>query len=156
MGRSAPKWHTGRIASVSSFSAHTLNMFVLWFSLSMLYCYWSYKSDSGSRSRVSSPLPATTGRCLWAVYSLADSHLMAPTHTLRTRSQQLVLFCCSSKIKNKDTLHHAVGFQLTEATILLIFVLRETIVNRTYGEHRNLYISQHLLTKFGPIYYGPP
>ena len=35
-------------------------------------------------------------------------------------------------------------------------VLRGTIVKRTYGMHKNLYISLFLLTRFGPIYYGPP
>ena len=35
-------------------------------------------------------------------------------------------------------------------------VLRGTIVNRTYGTHKNLYIYLFLLTIFGPIYYGPP
>ena len=35
-------------------------------------------------------------------------------------------------------------------------LLRGTIVNRTYGTHKNLYNSLFLLTKFGPIYYGPP
>ena len=32
-------------------------------------------------------------------------------------------------------------------------VLRATIVNRTYGIHKNLYISTFLLTIFGPINY---
>ena len=31
-----------------------------------------------------------------------------------------------------------------------------TIVNRTYGTYKNLYISLFLLTIFGPIYYRPP
>ena len=35
-------------------------------------------------------------------------------------------------------------------------LLRGTILNRTYGEYKNLYISLILLTIFGPIYYGPP
>ena len=35
-------------------------------------------------------------------------------------------------------------------------LLRETILNRTYGTHKNLYISIFLRTVFGPIYYGPP
>ena len=34
--------------------------------------------------------------------------------------------------------------------------LRGTIVNRTYGIHKNLYISLYSLTMLGPIYYGPP
>ena len=29
-------------------------------------------------------------------------------------------------------------------------------LNRTYGTHKNLYISLFLSTIFGPIYYGPP
>ena len=33
---------------------------------------------------------------------------------------------------------------------------RESIVNRTYRTHNNLYISLFLLTTFGPIYCGPP
>ena len=34
--------------------------------------------------------------------------------------------------------------------------LRGTILNRTYGEHKNLYVSLFVPTMFGPIYYGPP
>ena len=34
-------------------------------------------------------------------------------------------------------------------------LLRGTIVNRTYGTHKKLYIFLFLLTKFGPIYHGP-
>ena len=33
---------------------------------------------------------------------------------------------------------------------------RETIVNRTYGAHKNLFISLFLPTIFGPIYCDPP
>ena len=35
-------------------------------------------------------------------------------------------------------------------------LLRGTIVNRTYGTHKNLYVSPFLLTIFGPVNYGPP
>ena len=35
-------------------------------------------------------------------------------------------------------------------------LLRGTIVNRTYGIHKNLYITPFLLTIFGAINYGPP
>ena len=35
-------------------------------------------------------------------------------------------------------------------------LLRGTIVNRTYGIHKNLYISLFLLRIFGPVNYGPP
>ena len=35
-------------------------------------------------------------------------------------------------------------------------LLRGTIVNRTYGIPKNLYISLFSLTIFGPIYFGPP
>ena len=35
-------------------------------------------------------------------------------------------------------------------------LLRGTIINRTYGIHKNLYIHLVLLTIFGTIYYGPP
>ena len=34
--------------------------------------------------------------------------------------------------------------------------LRGTLVNRTYGDHKNLYIHLFLPTIFGPIYYLPP
>ena len=34
--------------------------------------------------------------------------------------------------------------------------LQGTIVNRTYGIHKNLYIYLFLRAIFGPIYYGPP
>ena len=36
------------------------------------------------------------------------------------------------------------------------FYLRGTLVNRTYGGHKNLYINLFLLTIFGPVYYRPP
>ena len=39
---------------------------------------------------------------------------------------------------------------------VLILILRGTIVNRTYGTHKNLYISLFFPTIFGPINYGPP
>ena len=35
-------------------------------------------------------------------------------------------------------------------------LLRGGMVNRTYGTHKNLYISFFLPTVFGPINYGPP
>ena len=35
-------------------------------------------------------------------------------------------------------------------------LLRGTILNRTYGTDKKLYISLFLPTIFGPIYYGPP
>ena len=35
-------------------------------------------------------------------------------------------------------------------------LFRGTIVNRTYGKHKNLYIKKILLTIFVPINYGPP
>ena len=35
-------------------------------------------------------------------------------------------------------------------------LLRGTILNRTYATHKNLNNYLFLLTKFGPIYYGPP
>ena len=35
-------------------------------------------------------------------------------------------------------------------------LLRGAIVNRTYGTHKNLYISLFLQTIYDPIYYGPP
>ena len=38
----------------------------------------------------------------------------------------------------------------------LYITLRRTVVNRTYGTHKNLCIYLFLLTKFGPINYGPP
>ena len=38
----------------------------------------------------------------------------------------------------------------------LLLLLRRTILNRTYGKHKHLYISLFLLTTFGPIYYGLP
>ena len=40
--------------------------------------------------------------------------------------------------------------------LLLLMLLRGTILNRTYGTHKNLYILLFLPTMFGPIYYGPP
>ena len=38
----------------------------------------------------------------------------------------------------------------------IVRLLRGTLVNRTYGTHKNLYIYLFLLTLLGPIYYGPP
>ena len=38
---------------------------------------------------------------------------------------------------------------------LVSLLLRGTLVNRTYGTHKNLYISLFLRTLFGPIYYSP-
>ena len=37
-----------------------------------------------------------------------------------------------------------------------VFNITGTILNRTYGTHKNLHISLFLLTIFGPTYYGPP
>ena len=38
----------------------------------------------------------------------------------------------------------------------VFLVLRGTIVNRTYGTHKNLDIPLFLVTILRPIYYGPP
>ena len=38
----------------------------------------------------------------------------------------------------------------------VVLLLRGTIVDRTCGLHKNLYIQPFLLTVFGPINYGPP
>ena len=35
-------------------------------------------------------------------------------------------------------------------------LLQGAILNRTYGTHKNLFISLFLLRILGPIYYGPP
>ena len=45
---------------------------------------------------------------------------------------------------------------LAECSYHTVELLRGTIVNRTYGIHKNLYIEAFLLTIFGPINYGPP
>ena len=37
-----------------------------------------------------------------------------------------------------------------------LMLLRGTIVNRTYGIYKNLYVWPFLLTIFGPVNYGPP
>ena len=37
-----------------------------------------------------------------------------------------------------------------------VLCIRGTMLNKTYGTHKNLYVSLFLLTIFGPIYYGPP
>ena len=44
----------------------------------------------------------------------------------------------------------------TVVVVVVVVVLRGTIVNRTYGIHKNLYIKPFLLAIFGPINYGPP
>ena len=35
-------------------------------------------------------------------------------------------------------------------------ISRGLVLNRTYGTHKELYVSLFLPTIFGPIYYGPP
>ena len=45
---------------------------------------------------------------------------------------------------------------IKEGPFLLYIPLRGTIVNRTYGTHKHLYINLFLLTMLGPVYYGPP
>ena len=37
-----------------------------------------------------------------------------------------------------------------------LLILWGTIVNRTYGTHKNLFIYPLLLLTFGPVYFGPP
>ena len=37
-----------------------------------------------------------------------------------------------------------------------VLFLRGEVLNRTYGTHKNLYVSLFLLAIFGPIYCGPP
>ena len=44
----------------------------------------------------------------------------------------------------------------TDPHFVYLLLLRGTIVNRTCGIHKNLYISPFLPTIFGPINYGPP
>ena len=48
------------------------------------------------------------------------------------------------------------GGHTIHGVILRIHLLRGTLVNRTYGIHKNLYIFTSLPTIFGPINYGPP
>ena len=43
-----------------------------------------------------------------------------------------------------------------DLTLFIYVAFTGTIVNRTYGTHKNLYISPFLLPILGPIYYGPP
>ena len=52
---------------------------------------------------------------------------------------------------SKDSAKHQ-----TMIGIPYMIIIRGTILNRTYGTHKNLYKSLFLLTIFGPIYYGPP
>ena len=47
------------------------------------------------------------------------------------------------------------GDRSTLRTYVCMRHLRGAILNRTYGTHKNLYISLFCLTIFGPIYYGP-
>ena len=64
-------------------------------------------------------------------------------------------FCSFLYFYNPDTsikLRQLRRIVCTNSTILL----RGTIVDRTYGMHKNLYILPLLLTIFGPINYGPP
>ena len=52
---------------------------------------------------------------------------------------------------------HRRSYLIWPSVIVYIYILlRRAILNRTYGAHKNLYISLFLLTSFGPIYYGPP
>ena len=53
---------------------------------------------------------------------------------------------------------HFVVFCVPDAWYDLVpsLVLPGTIVNRTYGIHKNLYVYTLLLTIFGPVNYGPP
>ena len=44
----------------------------------------------------------------------------------------------------------------TRVQYLIFVLLRGTIVNRTHGTHKNLYIEPFLLTIFGPVNYDPP
>ena len=48
------------------------------------------------------------------------------------------------------------GYPIYLFMILLTLLLRWTLVNRTYGGHKNLYIYLFLPTIFGSIYYRPP
>ena len=48
------------------------------------------------------------------------------------------------------------GFDTLQGVARGCTLLRWTLVNRTYGEDKNLYINIFLLTIFGPIYYRPP
>ena len=45
---------------------------------------------------------------------------------------------------------------ISELTVARLFLLPGTIVNKTYGTHKNLYVSLFLPTIFGPVNYGPP
>ena len=56
-----------------------------------------------------------------------------------------ILALCISYINNRK-----------QQTIGYCILLRGTIVNRTYGIHKTLYIYLFLLTIFGPVNYGPP
>ena len=84
------------------------------------------------------------------------------SHAFRVRI--IIFFLMQEKV---PTSMHSVSLEPTELILLgtrTIYQatgdaglpMRGTILNRTHGTHKNLYISLFLLTIFGPIYYGPP
>ena len=65
-------------------------------------------------------------------------------HRTNTTTSEVMLAC------NVTTIEHEGDF-----TSLGICYLRGNLVNRTYGEDKNIYIHIFLPTIFGPIYYRP-
>ena len=71
-------------------------------------------------------------------------------------------YCTARKRKittEYQSFQFSVPLWLAEYSVLSVFstpINGGHILNRTYGTHKNLYISLFLPTKFGPIYYGPP
>ena len=63
-----------------------------------------------------------------------------------------ILLCITTAVG--ITMHYYVLVCIT--VFYCVLLLRGTIVNRTYGTHKNLYIYLFSLTIFGPVYYDPP
>ena len=55
----------------------------------------------------------------------------------------------------REAISIALTKQVTRRATPNRLLFRGGVLNRTYGTHKNLYISLFILPLFGPLYYGP-
>ena len=90
------------------------------------------------------------------IYIFKSFDTFSNHHNITGRPSGTLSYTAPSTMAGNFVLAHIPLTLSCNFSLLLSLLLRGTIVNRTYGTHKNLYNSLFLLTKFGPIYYGPP
>ena len=106
--------------------------------------------------------PSNSGRSSYeSVHHLREDYTTRVPETLNPRTHTPTLEmgeknACTRDRKIVGNIQHKLQPLCQVRINTYLILLRGTTLNRTYGTHKNLYISLFLLTTFGPVYYGPP